>query len=274
MSRSYIKKWIDAGQVSVNQKHPKAGQILKTKDQISVTVPPLLPSLPQAADIPLNILYEDSDILVLNKPCGLSVHPGAGQPENTLVNALLHHCKDLSGIGGVLRPGIVHRLDKDTSGVMVVAKNDHAHRHLSQQFKDRQVHKTYVAMVKGTPRSDQGIIDRPIGRHPRDRKKMTVAPSGKKRGAVTRYEVKKSFGSASLLYCYPETGRTHQIRVHLWSLGHPILGDKAYNPKSSAARMLLHALRLEFKHPSCDKKMCFEAPLPPEFNTTPEPADD
>ena len=264
-SRSQIKKLIASGDILVNQKKVKAGYSLKINDQITAQIPDLVDDTPTAQDMPLDILFEDKDIVVINKASGLSVHPGSGRTENTLVNALLHHCKDLSGIGGVKRPGIVHRLDKDTSGVIVIAKNDAAHQSLSKQFKERTVKKVYAAVVKGEPRHDEGVVDLPIGRHPSDRKKMQVMPPGKARIAITRYEVKQRRNSSSLIYCYPETGRTHQIRVHLLSLGHPILGDVIYNPKSSANRLMLHALKLTFEHPRTKKIMEFEAPLPKVF---------
>lgn len=264
-SRSQIKKLIENGHVLVKQKKVKAGYALKTGDKISVTLPAPVAAMPAAEAIPLDVLYEDRDIIVINKPSGIAVHPGAGRQSHTLVNALLHHCRDLSGIGGVKRPGIVHRLDQDTSGVMVVAKNDAAHQSLSRQFKDRKVKKVYAAIVRGCPRADHGVIELPIGRHPSDRKRMTVAPLGRARRAVTRFEVRERRNTSALLYCYPETGRTHQIRVHLLSRGHPILGDVIYNPKSTAPRLMLHAFKLEFLHPRSQVRLKFQADIPREM---------
>ena len=269
LSRSHLKKLITSGHILLNEKTVKAGHPLKRGDFVSAVLPDAKEDTPQAQAIKLDIIYEDADLIAINKACGMAVHPGAGRQMDTVVNALLHHCQDLSGIGGIKRPGVVHRLDMDTSGVLLVAKNDAAHQLLSKQFKDRSVKKIYAAIVKGSPRAEHGVIDLPIGRHPSDRKKMTVVPPppGKSRSATTRFEVKERRNSSTLLYCYPETGRTHQIRVHLLSLGNPILGDPIYNPKSSSPRLMLHALSITFTHPKTKKKLTLSAPLPKAFTT-------
>jgi 23S rRNA pseudouridine1911/1915/1917 synthase len=243
---------------------------------VTIDVPPPEPSgaIPEA--IPLNILYEDRSLIVIDKPPHMVVHPAHGHPSGTLVNALLHHCRDLSGIGGITRPGIVHRLDKGTSGVMVAAKNDSVHNALSRQFKDHTISRVYLAAVKGEVQANSGLIEKSLSRHPRDRKRITVREDGRK--AITQYSVLGRRGSASLLRLTPATGRTHQLRVHLASIGHPVLGDVTYggttrsiylgnNPGTVLLRNLkrpaLHALILEFDHPVTDKRMTFEA-LPPE----------
>jgi len=227
---------------------------------VDINVPEPEKSKLEAENIPLDIIYEDKDILVINKPRGLTVHPGAGNRSGTLVNALLHHCRDLSGIGGVERPGIVHRLDKDTSGILLVAKNDKAHQVLSAQFKDRTIQKTYLAIVKGNPKKDEGTIAEPIGRHPVNRKKMAVSHKG--REAVTHYKVLKRFKEYSLVELKPKTGRTHQLRVHLAHIGHSILGDPVYG-KGNA--QLLHAYKIKFTHPRTEKELEFEAKLPDDM---------
>jgi len=217
--------------------------------------------LPQA--IPITFLFEDEYLAVINKPTGLVVHPGAGQIDGTLVNALLHHCTALSGIGGEVRPGIVHRLDKETSGCLVIAKNDEAHHRLSQQFANREVEKIYLTVCAGIFRHKVGDIREPIGRNPFDRKKMAVTPKG--RAAHTRFEVIKEVNENSIVLCRLLTGRTHQIRVHLQHLQHPILGDRVYGRHASASRLMLHAWRLGFQHPMTQNWMEFRAEVPQEF---------
>jgi 23S rRNA pseudouridine1911/1915/1917 synthase len=223
----------------------------------------VLPAAAMAEDIPLDILYEDPAILVLNKPAGLVVHPGAGNREGTLVNALLFHCAGLSVIGGEERPGIVHRLDKETSGCLLVAKSDAAHRALSAQFADRLVQKTYLALVEGVPRMPHGKIEASISRHAVHRQKMTVSERG--RESVTQYRVLGSSLGKTLMECQPRTGRTHQIRVHLKHLGHPIVGDPLYGRRSGHLRHFLHAWKISFTHPESGKPIGFCAPLPPDF---------
>jgi len=220
----------------------------------------------QAQDIPLDILYEDEDIIVINKPQGMVVHPAAGNYNSTLVNALLHHCRDLSGINGEMRPGIVHRIDKDTSGVLVVAKNDHSHVNLAQQIKDKTAVRKYIALVEGDIKEDAGTIDAPIGRHPVYRKKMAVVPGGRR--AVTHFKVLERFGRYTLIEARLETGRTHQIRVHMAYIGHPVVGDPVYGYKRQSFNLngqLLHAQCLGFKHPRTGRYMEFCAPLPDYF---------
>lgn len=266
----------------VNDKVPSASQKLKANDQIVVTVPPADEAQPLPQDIPLDIIYEDGDLLVINKPAGLVVHPGAGNPDLTLVNALLAHCgESLSGIGGVKRPGIVHRLDKETSGLMVVAKNDKAHHGLSQQFSDRTLSRTYAALVWGVITPLKGSISRAIGRDSRNRQKMAIVSKGGK-DATTHYEVEEVFKNlACLVNCKLETGRTHQIRVHMTSKGHGLLGDPLYGSHSKTAskevvkaiarltndkkRQCLHAFDLKFMHPSTGKSLSFKCPWPQDF---------
>lgn len=237
--------------------------------------PALSEAMPE--NIPLDIVYEDEDIIVINKPSGLVVHPAAGNPTGTLVNALLYHCgESLSGIGGVLRPGIVHRIDKDTSGLLVVAKNDAAHRALAAQLEDHSLYREYHALIKGGMRTEEGTVSLPIGRHPVDRKKMAVIRDGSHpaKEAVTHYKVVKAYGDISYLSLRLETGRTHQIRVHMAAIGHPLLGDEVYGKvntpfeKRHAALFdgqALHAKRLSFLHPKTAERVSFECPLPPNF---------
>ena len=275
LTRSRIKKLVEEGNVLVNGAVTKAGAMLRTGDLVTVSVPQPRPSDVQPEAIPLSVLYEDSDLIVVDKAPGMVVHPAHGHDTGTLVNALLHHCHDLSGIGGVTRPGIVHRLDKGTSGVMVAAKNDGAHHLLSAQFKDHTIGRVYLAAVRGELREDTGLIEKPLARHTKDRKKIAVRDSGRK--AVTEYEVLGRRQGISLVKLTPGTGRTHQLRVHLASLGHPILGDSTYGGgvrsvqlKSadgtslirSLKRPALHALKLDFDHPSTNKRMSFDAPPP------------
>jgi 23S rRNA pseudouridine1911/1915/1917 synthase len=266
-SRSRLQQLIRDGSVLLNAKPARPRDLVRANDIVDLTEPPpeKIDNLPEA--IPLEILFEDVDLVVINKPAGLVVHPGAGHREHTLVNALLHHCPSLSGIGGKERPGIVHRLDKDTSGCLVVAKNDEAHRALSDQFAERTVEKTYLALVAGKMRRTMGTIDASIGRHPVDRQRMSVR-SSRSRAARTDYRVLRSSNEASLVECKLHTGRTHQIRVHLHHLGHPVLGDKIYGAKvgKNFPRQMLHAWKLGFTHPRANKGMDFEAPPPEDFS--------
>ena len=267
LSRSRVQQLIRAGFVRLNGETTRPRQLIRTGDQIELTKPPLekIETRPEA--IPLEILFEDDDLIVINKPAGMTVHPGAGHREHTLVNALLHHCPKLSGIGGKERPGIVHRLDKETSGCLVVAKNDIAHRELSKQFAARTVEKIYLALVAGKLRKPTGVIEENIGRHPIQRKRMSVA-SKRGRAAKTEYRVIRSSDQASLVECRLHSGRTHQIRVHLHHLGHPVLGDKIYAPRfaKNFHRQMLHAWKLGFRHPCTGEWRSFEASLPADFN--------
>ena len=260
LSRSRVQRLIDDGLITVNGRASKSGYKLRDGDQIAVDMPAPEPIAPQPENIPLSIIYEDDDVLVIDKPAGLTVHPAPGHPEHTLVNAILAHCPGLS-INGSIRPGIVHRLDKDTSGVMMIAKNDAAQKSLSSQIKDRTVLKQYNVLVHGHLSPDHGVIDAPMGRDPGNRKRMAVVDSG--REARTRYSVLKYFKGYTLLEVTLETGRTHQIRVHLSALGFPVVGDGVYGKKSDvAARQFVHASRLGFNLPSNGKWVEFAAPLP------------
>ena len=266
LSRSRIQQLIRAGFVRLNGATTRPHQVVRTGDQIELTnpTPEKIETRPEA--IPLEILFEDDDLVVINKPAGMTVHPAAGHREHTLVNALLHHCPTLSGIGGKERPGIVHRLDKETSGCLVAAKNDVAHRHLSKQFAERSVDKIYLALVAGKLQKQTGVIEEKIGRHPVHRQRMSVtSPRG--RAASTEYRVLCSNEQASLLECRLHSGRTHQVRVHLHHLGHPVLGDKIYAPRfaKNFARQMLHALKLGFRQPRTGEWKNFEAPLPDDF---------
>jgi 23S rRNA pseudouridine1911/1915/1917 synthase len=270
-SRSRLQSLIRDGHVLLNDRSPKAKAALAAGDTVRVHIPETVPSEAQAQDIPLTVLYEDDDLLVLDKPHGMVVHPAAGNPDGTLVNALLHHCGALSTIGGVNRPGIVHRLDKDTSGCIVVARNDATHQALSAQFSDRETSKIYLAVVERRPAQDQGRLETHIGRHPRDRQRMAVVvpPAGKL--AITEYRVLVPRADASLVECRIFTGRTHQIRVHLREIGHPILGDPIYAHPSRqpvpVPRLMLHARQLGFRHPTTGREMVFQADIPPEFES-------
>ena len=278
-SRSRVQVLIRAGQVQVDGRTPRSGERTRAGSVIDLEVPAPVVSSVRPEAIPLHVVYEDDDLIVIDKPAGMVVHPGAGRSRGTLVNALLHHCRDLSGIGGQLRPGIVHRLDKGTSGLMVAAKSDRAHRGLASQFKAHSVDREYVALAWGRFRAPEGRIDQPVGRHPTERKRMSVA-SRRGRSAVTRYRVDREVGPWSLLRVRPETGRTHQIRVHLASTGHPVVGDPDYGgiapaqglrgadagALASAIRRLgrpaLHAAVLGFEHPVRGGRLRFESPLP------------
>ena len=265
-SRSRLQQLIRDGFVLLNNSTSRPRQIVRGGDKVEVIEPPLekIEALPEP--IPLEILFEDNDLIVVNKPAGLVVHPGAGHPEHTLVNALLNHCSTLSGIGGKERPGIVHRLDKETSGCLVVAKNDATHRDLSKQFAARTVEKIYLALVAGKLRKPAGAIEGKIGRHPVHRKQMS-ATTLRGRVAKTEYRVVRSSDRATLIECRLHSGRTHQIRVHLHHLGHPVLGDKIYAPRLAKdfPRQMLHAWKLGFRHPRTQEWKSFEAPVPDDF---------
>ena len=281
VTRSAVEKMIDSGALTVNGAMSNKNYRLRLGDVVELQLPDPEPSEIVPQDIPLDILYEDDDLLVVNKPCGMVVHPAAGNPDGTLVNALLYHCgASLSGIGGVIRPGIVHRIDKDTSGLLVVAKNDATHQGLSEQLKGHHINRIYFAIAIGNFREDEGVIDAPIGRHPVDRKRMAVIRNGdlRSREAVTHWRV-LARGTAegqsfTLLRCELETGRTHQIRVHMASIGHPLLGDQLYggsNTKFEARHralitgQCLHAGELHFTHPRTKKSISVTCPLPKEM---------
>ena len=268
LSRSHLQNLIKQGQVLVNGiPATKSGQNLVGGELVELTLPdaeevPLI-----AENIPLDIYYEDTDIIVVNKPQGLVVHPAAGHQSGTLVNALLGHCGDLSGINGQIRPGIVHRLDKDTSGLLVAAKNDAAHIGLAEQWSDHSVKRIYHALLHGVMKENSGIVDAPIGRHPRDRKKMAIETTHG-RDAVTNYRVLQRLPDFTYCECELKTGRTHQIRVHLAHIGHPVLGDPTYGPKKPPLKLdgqVLHAKTLGFKHPCTGEYLEFDSPLPDYF---------
>jgi len=267
LSRSRLKKLIGEGQVQVNETQRPARYKVRAGDRIVIQVPALVPLDATPEAIPLDIVFEDPYLVVLNKPAGMVIHPAPGHSAGTLVNALLHHCTDLSGIGGVERPGIVHRLDKDTSGLIMVAKTETAHKNLASQFKNREIRKEYLAIVKGNVKTDKGIIDSAIGRHKVHRKKMdTRTLNG--REASTEYQVVYRCKNWSYLELWPKTGRTHQIRVHLASIHHPIIGDQLYGGKSAdlkIPRHALHAHRLELKHPITGLSLSFQASLPTDM---------
>ncbi len=265
-TRSQAAKWIAAGLCAVNGTAArKAGTAVKQGDAIEVDIPEAAPSAAQKENIPVSILYQDADIAVVDKPCGMVVHPAGGRETGTLVNALLYALDGLSGIGGVMRPGIVHRLDMDTSGILLVAKNDQAHLSLSKQLKDRSIGKRYLAVVEGEMKEAEGLIDQPIGRSKRDRKKMAVTPDG--RPSQTEWRVLERLFRATLLDVHILTGRTHQIRVHMQSAHHPVAGDPVYGLKGGVKvpRMMLHAHTLAFTHPRTGERMTFTAPPPAEF---------
>lgn len=268
LSRSRIVSLCQSGLVYVDGKSVKSAYKLTAGEQITVDVPADEPMNLEAENIPLSILYEDGDIIVIDKPKGMIVHPAPGIVHGTLVNALLYHCKDLSGINGVMRPGIVHRIDKDTTGCLVVCKNDFAHTAIAGQLEDKTCYRQYRAIVEGVIADTDGIIDAPIGRDPRDRQKMAVVESGKE--ARTHFHVLERFASATYITCRLETGRTHQIRVHMRFIHHPVMGDTKYGrpcrymPLEGQA---LHADRLVLRHPRTGKEMVFEAPLPAYFET-------
>jgi 23S rRNA pseudouridine1911/1915/1917 synthase len=268
ISRSSAQKLIENGLVTLNGKTVKKNHKVSEGEVFSITLPPPQPADIQPQNIPLDIIYEDSDVIVINKPRGMVVHPAPGHPDGTLVNALLYHCgHSLSGIGGVIRPGIVHRIDMDTSGLLVAAKNDAAHLFLSAQLSDRSLSREYEAVACGRFRDDSGTVDAPIGRHPTDRKRMCVTDKNS-RPAVTHYEVIARYNGYTHIRCKLETGRTHQIRVHMASIGHPLLGDLVYGhkkPEKGLSGQCLHARRIKFIHPTTHEYMSFEAPLPEYF---------
>ena len=267
ITRTSAQRLIEDGNILVNGKNAKVSYKIQENDKISVEIPEPKQIELKAQDIPIEIIYEDSDIIVVNKPKGMVVHPANGNPDGTLVNAIMAICKDsLSGIGGEIRPGIVHRIDKDTSGLLIVAKNDNAHVKMSEQIKNHEVKKTYIALVRGVFKENEATIDMPIGRSTSDRKKMAVNKNGK--NAITHIKVLKRFDKYTLLQVNIETGRTHQIRVHLSHIGYPIVGDYTYsNGKNEfdVVGQCLHAQKLEFKHPITQKDMCLETELPQYF---------
>ena len=270
-SRSQARRWIEQGRVRVNERAVAASLRVRAGDLVEAIPPDPEPSSAEPEAIPLAVLHEDEDLIVLDKAAGIVVHPAPGHRGGTLVNALLHHCDDLAGVGDVLRPGIVHRLDRGTSGVLVVAKSDLAHRHLSDQFREHSVERVYLAVVRGVPGTDGGEIDLPIGRHERDRKRMSVRTRGG-RTAATLWRVARRFphSSRSLLELRPRTGRTHQIRVHLAAIGLPIAGDPVYGRgktqlDAEIARPALHAERLAFTHPRSGARLDFRAALPADM---------
>ena len=267
LTRSQAARLIAEGRVRVNGKPAAKSARLSGGETVTVDVPQLRETALPAQDIPLDVVYEDDDVIVVNKPTGLVVHPAPGHPDGTLVNALLHHCGDsLSGIGGEKRPGIVHRIDRDTSGLIIAAKNDAAHLALSAQLKDHSLSRTYECLVTGNMKQDSGTVDAPIGRSSADRKKMAVVPTGRR--AVTHWEVVARYPGVTHLRCRLETGRTHQIRVHMAYIGHPILGDTVYGAKKPVPGLTgqcLHAAGLRFVHPRTGEPVELHCPLPPEF---------
>ena len=267
ISRTNVKRLVEDGNVVVNGKVPKVSYKVQVNDEIEIEIPEAKELDIQAEDIPIEVVYEDSDIIVVNKPKGLVVHPANGNWDGTLVNAIMAICKDsLSGIGGEIRPGIVHRLDKDTSGLLIIAKSDKAHLNMSEQIKNREVKKIYYALVRGIVSENEATINMPIGRSTKDRKKMAVTKDGKE--AVTHFKVIERFSKYTLLEVKIDTGRTHQIRVHLSEIGYPVVGDEVYsNGKNECGihGQLLHAKSLDFKHPTTGEQMHLEAELPEEF---------
>ncbi len=267
LSRSFIQKFIKDGKVTVNNSVVKSSYKVSTDDEVVFELPEAVePDIP-AENIPLDILYEDKDVIVVNKPKGMVVHPAAGHYSGTLVNALMYHCgEDLSGINGVMRPGIVHRIDMDTTGSLIVCKNDIAHNSIAAQLKEHSINRVYHAICYGDLKEDEGTIHKPIGRHPVDRKKMAINEQGK--DAVTHYKVLKRFGKYTYISCKLETGRTHQIRVHMASIGHPLVGDEVYSNRSCPFKLQgqsLHAMTLGFVHPKSGEYVEVNAPLPEYF---------
>ena len=267
LTRSAAQRLLEEGRVQSGGKPLAKNRKLSGGETLSVVLPEPEPVDVRPQNIPLDVVYEDGDVIVVNKPKGLVVHPAPGHPDGTLVNALLYHCGDsLSGIGGVLRPGIVHRIDRDTSGLIIAAKNDFAHQRLAAQLQDHTLARTYECIVVGTLREETGTVDAPIGRHPTDRKRMAVVPGG--RGAITHWEVIARYPGFTHVRCRLETGRTHQIRVHMAHLGHPILGDTVYGSKKPAPGLTgqcLHAVGLRFIHPRTGEPVALTCPLPEEF---------
>ena len=269
ISRSYLQKLIGEGLILVNQKTVKANYKVKTGDTLLVQIPEAAPVDIQPEPMNLDIVYEDSDLLIVNKPVGLVVHPAHGHYSGTLVNGLLAHCTDLSGINGKMRPGIVHRIDKDTSGLLMIAKNDLAHQHLAEQLKAHSIKRAYYALVQGVISEPAGLVDAPIGRHEIDRKKMAVTFKNSKE-ARTHYYVKERFAKNTFIECRLETGRTHQIRVHMAYLGHPLVGDPLYGTRKNNLDFpgqALHAYALGFVHPRTGEELYFEAPIPEHFQS-------
>lgn len=267
ISRMTVQKLIDDDKILVNGKKEKASYKVKINDKILIEFDKPKESKLKAEEIPLNVIYEDNDIIIINKEKGMVVHPGNGNPDGTLANAIMARCKDsLSGIGGEIRPGIVHRIDKDTSGIIIVAKNDKAHLDISDQIKEHKTTKTYLALVRGRVKENEATIDMPIGRSKKDRKKMAVDKDGKK--AVTHFKVLKRYSDCTLLEVVIETGRTHQIRVHLSEIGYPIIGDYTYsNGKNrfNVEGQMLHAYKIKFKHPTTNQEVEYTAELPKYF---------
>ncbi len=267
ISRSHAQKIIAAGQVLVNKKIIKANYKVACNDNVEALLAEAQPAEIRPESIPLDVVYEDDHMIIINKPRGMVVHPAAGNYSGTLVNALLEHCQDLSGINGVIRPGIVHRLDKDTSGVMVVAKNDQSHLNLALQIKERHASRKYIAIVHRNIKEEQGVINAPIGRHPVDRKKMAVVFSNSKT-AITHFRTIERFGNYTVVECKLQTGRTHQIRVHMAHIGHPVVGDPKYGPEKqhfTIEGQALHSAQLSLAHPVTGETMCFSAPLPADM---------
>ena len=271
LSRARIQTLIKDGEITVNGKATKAKTPVERNMRIEVSIPEPEPAEAQPQDIPLSVLYEDKHVIVIDKESGMVVHPAAGNPDGTLVNAVLFHCGDLSGIGGVERPGIVHRLDKDTSGCIVVAKNDQAHLSLTTQFAERDTGKIYLAVVQGCPNEPKGTVFTNIGRHPVNRLKMAVVNPGSGKPAITDWEVLHydAATDSSLVMCTLHTGRTHQIRVHMLHLGHPLIGDPIYahpqRQKARPGRLMLHAWRLAFNHPADGRRIAIQSPIPAEY---------
>lgn len=265
-SRTQVQEWIKAGAVTVNGRPAKPNYKLSAGDEIAIDIPEPEAAVIGAEPIPLDVAYEDGDVIVINKPRGMVVHPAPGHYSGTVVNALMYHCKDLSGINGVLRPGIVHRIDKDTSGLLMAAKNDLAHASLAAQLKAHTVTRKYIALVHGNVPHDRGTVDAPIGRDPKDRKMFTVTDRGSKH-AVTHFAVMERFGDYTLLELQLETGRTHQIRVHMKYIGHPLAGDPVYGRSKTIGLggQALHAAVLGFKHPRTGEHLQFEAPIPADM---------
>lgn len=276
ISRMTVQKLIEDDKILVNGKKEKASYKVKINDKIIIEFEKPKESKLKAEEIPLNVIYEDNDIIIINKEKGMVVHPGNGNPDGTLANAIMARCKDsLSGIGGEIRPGIVHRIDKDTSGIIIVAKNDKAHLNISEQIKEHKTTKTYLALVRGRVKENEATIDMPIGRSKKDRKKMAVDKDGKK--AVTHFKVLKRYSDCTLLEVVIETGRTHQIRVHLSEIGYPIIGDYTYsNGKNrfDVEGQMLHAYKIKFKHPTTNKEVEYTAELPKYFKDILEKLDE
>ncbi|MCI6714002.1 MAG: RluA family pseudouridine synthase [Lachnospiraceae bacterium] len=269
LSRSYIQKCIKDNQVLINGKPQKASYRLKVDDEIVFHIPKAMEPAIEAENIPLSILYEDPDLLIVDKPKGMVVHPAPGHYSGTLVNAVMYHCRDnLSGINGVLRPGIVHRIDRDTTGSLIICKNDHAHNSIAEQLKEHTITRKYRAIVHGVIDAEEGTVNAPIGRDPKDRKKMAINEQNGK-PAITHYKVLRRFQEYTYIECQLETGRTHQIRVHMSSIGHPLLGDEVYSQRKSPYHLCgqtLHAMVIGFIHPSSGEYLEITAPLPDYFD--------